>query len=129
MHKNPEAFFLVTGRFKTQKICIKAIEVDPQQLNIIPNYFKIQKMCDKTVKDDPFSLQFVSDWFVTQQQLKIWHDDDDYCSDDKIIEWYKRYKKRKAQKASIKKELMPIAWHPDHVIDWCMSEDEKRVWK
>ena len=43
-------------------------------------------MCDKTVKDDPFSLWFVSDWFVTQQQLKIWPDDDDYCSDDKIIE-------------------------------------------
>ena len=31
--------------------------------------------------------------------------------------------------AKIKKELLPIAWHPDSVIGWCMSEDEKRWWK
>ena len=28
-----------------------------------------------------------------------------------------------------KKKLLPIARHPDRVIDWCMSEDEKRRWK
>ena len=45
-----------------------------------------------------------------------WDNDDD---EDKI------YKKRKAQKASIK-ELLPIAWHPSRYWDWCMSEDEKK---
>ena len=35
-------------------------------------------------------------------------------------------KKRKAQKAQIKKELMPIAGHPSRYWDWCISEDEKR---
>ena len=39
------------------------------------------------------------------QQIKIWHDNDDYCNDDELIEWYDGYKVRKAQKASIKKEL------------------------
>ena len=59
------------------------------------------------------SQQFIPDWFVTQQQEKIWHDDDYYYyDDDEIIEWYDSYKKRKAQKAQIKKELMPFAWHP-----------------
>ena len=24
------------------------------------------------------------------------------------------------------KELLPIAWHPDRVLDWCFDEDEKR---
>ena len=43
-----------------------------------------------------------------------------------MIEWYKGYKKRMAQKANIKEELLPIAWHPDHVMDWCVSEDEKK---
>ena len=67
--------------------------------------------------------------FVTKKQLEIWHDDDEYCTDDKIIGWHKRYKKRyKAQKAKIKEELLPIAWHVDRVMDWCMSEDEKRLW-
>ena len=57
-------------------------------------------MCDKTVKDDPYSLHFTN---------KNWHDDDDYCNDDELIEWYNGYQKRKAQKAQIKEELMLIA--------------------
>ena len=46
--------------------------------------------------------------------------------DDKLIEWYEGYQKRKAQKAQIKKELMPIAWHPSRWWDWCVPEDEKK---
>ena len=65
----------------------------------------------------------VHDWFVTQQQLKIlqydWYNND-------LIEWYDEYKKRKAQKASIKEELMPITWHPSRCWDWCVPKDEKR---
>ena len=56
----------------------------------------------------------------------MWHDEDDYCNDLVLIEWYKKYEKRKAQKASIKKELMLIAWHPSKWWDWCVSEDEKK---
>ena len=86
-------------------------------------------MCDSLVRDDPFSLQFVPDWFVTQQQVKLWHDDDDYYDDNEIIDWYDGYQKQKAQKAKIKEELLPIAWHPDRVMDWCMSEDEIGLFK
>ena len=71
-----------------------------------------------------FSLQFVPDWFVTQQQFDIWYDNDYvYYNDNEIIEWYKDYEKRKAQKAKIKEELLPIAWHPDRVMNWCFSEN------
>ena len=42
---------------------------------------------------------------------------DDYCNDDKLSEWYDGYKKRKAQKARIEEELMPIAWHPSKYWD------------
>ena len=45
-----------------------------------------------------------------------------------MIEWYKDYKKRKAQKAKIKEELLLIAWYPNRLKDWCMSEDKKRWW-
>ena len=71
-------------------------------------------------------MQFVPDWFATQQQLKIWHDDDDYCNDDELIEWYNGYQKRKAQKAQIKEELMPIAWHPSRWWGWCVPNHEKQ---
>ena len=70
-------------------------------------------MCDYVAWEDSFSLQFVPDWFVTQQQLKIWHDYDDYYDDDKLIKWCEGYQKRKAQKAKIREELLLVAWHPD----------------
>ena len=54
---------------------------------------------------------------MTQQKLKISHDDDDYYDDDELIEWYDGYQKRKTQKAKIREELLPIAWHPDLVMD------------
>ena len=28
--------------------------------------------------------------------------------------------------AKIKEELLLIAWHPNRVMDWCMSGDEKK---
>ena len=129
IRENPAAFFLLPDRFKTPELCEIAVGVDPWQLNDIPDYLKTKKMCDDVVWSDPYSLQFVPDWFVTHQQIKIWRDDDEYCDDNELIEWYDGYQKRKEQKAPIKEELLPIAWHPDRVMDWCMSEDEKRLWK
>ena len=56
-------------------------------------------MCDDTIWEDPYSLLFVPHWFLTQQQLEIRHNNDEHCTVDEIIGWYKRYKKRKVQKA------------------------------
>ena len=109
-------------------MCIKTLEVDSWQLCHVPDYLKTQKICDDVVRIDSYSLQFVSDWFLTQGQLKEWHNDNDYCNDDEPIEWYNGYKKRKGQKAKIKEETLLIAWHPNCLIDWCVSEDEKRLW-
>ena len=75
---------------------------------------------------NPYSLQYVPDWFVAQEQLKIWHDDDYHYNDDETVEWYDDYKKPKAQKAQIKEELMPIAWHPSRWWDWCVPEEDKK---
>ena len=112
MRGNPAAFVLVPDHFKTQKMCIMALEVDLWQLNYILDYLKTQKMCDDVVWRDPYSLQFVPDWFVTQEQIKIWGDDD-----DEIIEWYGGYQKCNVQKAKIKEELLFIAWCLDGVMD------------
>ena len=69
-------------------------------------------MCEKFVEKYPLILIFVPDWFVMPGQVKVWHDHNYYCDDDEIIEWYDGYKKQKTQKAQVKKELMPISWHP-----------------
>ena len=98
-------------------MCIEAVEVDPWQLRDFPAHFNTQEICDAVVKEDHFSLHYVSDWLVKQQQVKLWHDDGDYCSDAELVEWYEGYKKRKSQKTQIKEELMPIAWHPSRWWD------------
>ena len=101
---------------------------DPCLLEFVPEHFKTQEICDKAVIDDSTSLLFGPDWFVSQQQIKSWHDDDDFYDYDDIIEWYNGYLKRKAQKAKIKEELMPIVWPLSRWWNWCMSEDGKRPW-
>ena len=53
---------------------------------------------------------------MTNQQIKIRHNNQDYCNDDGLIEWYKGYQKRKTQKAQIKKELKPTAWQPARLL-------------
>ena len=83
-------------------------------------------MCDKAARDYLFSLQHVPDWLVTQEQIDLWYGKRYVYNDDRIIKWYKGYKKREIQKASIKKELIPTAWHPSKWWDWCVPEDEKK---
>ena len=122
-------FFLIPNRFKTQEMCIKVVEVDLWQLEHTPDLFKTQGICNKAVRDYLFSLHFVLDQFVTQQQIDIWYGDDNVYNDNDMIKWYHEYQKRKAQKAKRKYDLVPIAWYPDRVMDWCMSEDEKSWWK
>ena len=133
----PFLFAYAPDHFKTKEMCNKVVHIEPRSLAFIADHFKTQEMCDKAVRDDSSSLQFVPDWFVKREGLYIWHEDyydndgghcvdDDDGDKDKFFDWYDGYKKRKAQKTSIKEELLPITWHPSRYWDWCMSEDEKK---
>ena len=63
----------------------------------------------------------------------IWYDDDYYYDDgnhwdndddeNKFFEWYNGYKKRKAQKANIKEELLPI--QQDGEIGVCQKRKKR----
>ena len=116
---------------------IKAVEVDPFFLQLFPDHFQAKEMCDKAIKEDSSSLQFIPDCFVTREGLYMWYDDyydddgghQDDDDEDKFFERCDGYKKLKGQKAKIKDGLMPISCHPNHVMDWGMSEDEKGWWK
>ena len=89
-------------------MCERAIEEDSYNLKFLPDHFKTKKMCDNAVCRRPWSLEYVPDWFVTREWTLMWYEDDD---EDKFFKRYDDYQ-GKAQKASIKEELMPIAWHP-----------------
>ena len=102
------------------------VDIEPRFLPTEIDCFKTREMHENAVKKYLWLLKYVPDWFVIHQQIKIWHDNDDYCNDDELIEWYDGYKKGKTQKASIKEEPVPIAWHLSRWRDWCVPEDEKK---
>ena len=77
-------------------MCNEAVENSSWMLEHVPDQYKTQEMCNEAVKKSPCAL------------------------------WYKGYEQRKAQKAKIKEELMPVAWHPDRWWNWCVTEDEKK---
>ena len=108
-------------------MCNRTVNEWPWLLGYVPDQYKTEEMCYRAVERYLSSLQFVPDWFGTQQeQLKIYLDYW-FVSQQQLIvsytEWYEGYKRRKAQKARIKVEFLPIAWYSDRVIHWCMSED------
>ena len=45
-------------------MCNEILRTMPDEFHRIPDRFKTKKMCDKAVKDDSSSLQFVPDWFI-----------------------------------------------------------------
>ena len=120
--------FFIPDNIKTQKMCERAIEDEPRSLALVPNHLKTQGLCIKAVEACPWLLKYVPDWILTQEQVKLWHGYDYYCNNE-FIKWYEGYQKRMAQKASIKEELSPIAWHPSRWWGWCVPEDEKKTEK
>ena len=84
MCTRPAFLDLVSDCVETEKMRIKGVDV--------PDHFKSQKKCNPEVSKDPYSLQYVSDWLVMQEQVKIWHDNNNYWNDAEIVEWYIEYK-------------------------------------
>ena len=96
----------VPDHFKTQSMCEKAVENDPEALEFVSAHFKTQEICNETIEVCPWSLEYIPDWLVTREAVDMWCDGVDYYDEDNFFKWYEGYKKRKAQKASIKEELM-----------------------
>ena len=123
----------IRDRFKTEMMCNEVVRRVPRSLVYVPDCFKTLEMCKKVVGAGRL-LKDVPDWFVKREwidmQCNEYYDDDNdkHSWQDKynIFEWRDDYKKQKVQKASIKEELMPIAWHPSRWWDWCIPEDEKK---
>ena len=87
------------------------------QLYAVPDRFKTKRMCEKAVKDDFSSLMFVSDWFVTREWVGMWHDDyyddggghwdddDDDDDENNLFGWCNGYRKHKARRQKLKRAL------------------------
>ena len=75
---------------------------DPWQLHDVPNHIKTQEMCGNAVFGVSYSLQYVRNCFVTQELVEIWRDDQDYCDNDELFEWYNSHRQSKSCKKETK---------------------------
>ena len=116
----PWALSYVPDKFVTQKMCNEAVEKSPWVLEHVPDQYKTQEMCNEAMEKNPWVLELVLDQFVTQEMC------DEAGKKSPCALWYKGYEQCKAQKAKIKEELMPVAWHPDRWWNWCVPEHEKK---
>ena len=58
--KDPWVLRFIPDRFKTQEICIKALEVGLWELKDVPDHFKTQETCDDAVRRSHFYLKCVT---------------------------------------------------------------------
>ena len=99
-------------------------------------------MCGRAVETRPtLFFKDVQDYFFTPKILEFCMnataEKGKYYQDKvqklKTMICIAEYMNHKGKKAKIKEELLPVAWHPDRVFDWCFSEDEKKdlekLWK
>ena len=115
----------VPDQYITQETCNEARNC-LWLIGHVPDYLKTKQMCTRVLEVCRWSLEYIPDWFVMQQQIKLWCDHDHYFNDDRLIKCHEGYHKRNAWKASIKEELLPIAWHPSRYWDWYMTEEGKK---
>ena len=52
-------------RFKTQKMCNEAVELDPCSVAFVHGHLKKQEMCNKAVHNRPNILEYISEHFKT----------------------------------------------------------------
>ena len=110
----------VPDQYKTQEMCNEAVQRVPWVLELVPDQIVTQEMCNEALEKNPWMLKHVPDQFVTQEMC------DEAVKKSPCTLWYKRYEQRKAQKAKIKEELMPVAWHPDRWWTWCVPDHDKK---
>ena len=121
VESDPWTLKYVPDQYKTQEMCNEAVEKLPEVLGFVPDQYKTQEMCNEAVQRVPWMLLYVLDQNKTQEMC--------YEAVEKspeVLGWYKGYGQCKAQKAKIKEELMPVAWHPDRWWNWCVPEHEKK---
>ena len=114
VEKNTRILGYVRNHFKTQGMCEKVVEKGSWSLVHVPDQYKTQEMCNKAVEEYPWLLEYVPDNFKKQKMNAVKKNP------------HRLSKKRRVQKAKIKEELMPIAWHPSRRWDWSAPEDENK---
>ena len=102
VRRRPWGLKHVSDDLKDQGIREWVVYKNPRMLEYVPDHSKTREMCNDVVMEHLLLLRHVPDWFATQQKLRQC---DDCYDDNGYIKWYDGYKKRKAQKAKIKKRV------------------------
>ena len=143
----PFSLRYVLDQYKTQQMCIKAVDDCLAALKLAPDRFVPRKMIKKLfpvsyvdenilyLNEDSSNVEFnyneTSICNIDLNCIKL--DDNNFDEDDPdtiihvgLLAGNIKFEKRKAFKKELNEELMPVGWHPERWWDWCMSENEKK---
>lgn len=86
-------------KYKNQEMRIKEVVKYSWDPFYAPDQFNTHRICDDAVRsEESYPLQYVPDWFATQEQVKIWYNYSDYCSDNETAEFYDDHKNTRCKK-------------------------------
>ena len=71
VRRKPCSLKIVSDVFKTQKICIKALELDPWSFKYVPDNLKTWGVFEKAVDIEPWLLVYVPDNLKTKRMQEI----------------------------------------------------------
>ena len=60
---------------------------------------------------------------INLDDINFYEDDPETITHVRLLDWRKKFEKRKSCKTDIGKNLMPVAWHPTRWWDRCLPED------
>ena len=60
-------FFLIPDCFKTQRMCIKAVQEGPSSLSHVPDHLKTPEKSNEVMRIKPFLLGYVPHHLTTQE--------------------------------------------------------------
>ena len=62
---NMSWYISALNHLKTQKMCNKAVRMEPYLLEFVPDHLNTPEMCNKTVRINPYTLKYVPDHLET----------------------------------------------------------------
>ena len=76
----PSTIKYVLDQYKTQEMCIRAVNTCSFVFDSVPNEYKTQEMCNNAVDNNLSTIKDVSDWWKAQELC-------DKAADDYSIAW------------------------------------------
>ena len=116
-----------SGHIEVVKLCMECGVTDFDQAMFEAarsGHIEIVKLC---MEWGAIDFELVMEWAVRVGHIKIVKLCRDWLGFDSIHDDLFQYHHKRQFARGIHDDLLPIAWRPDRVLDWCFDEEEKQM--